>query len=299
LPERNAAVIVYPEISIKEGRLASYRRGQTVLPEMYYVDPIEWARELADGGAEWINVVDLDAGGKQVGRNADLIGAIIDALEIPVQVGGGIAKLDQIDWWIERGAGSVVVGAAAVLNPGLVEKASRRHPWAVVVATDVRGGQVAVEGWTRPSTHEPIEFLGRFDGLELAAVIVNDMDYSQDAAEGSFALVSQIGRVIETPVIASGLVKSRDDLSTLCHLEGISGAILGRALFDGSLSLRDAHAVAWEDQPEIGTNALSDPSGILSGLSFPSAEVHEVANRGACPDGRKNPGGAEIEDLAG
>lgn len=250
-------MIVYPEIALKDGALVTYRRGQTVLPKRRHEDPVALARLFATNGAEWIQVVDLDARGRRLRDNTELVRSIIEAVDVPVQVGGGITKIEHVDWWIDHGADSVVIGSAAALNPKLVEQATLRHPFAVVVAIDIWDECIAIEGWTRPSEIDPLDFIGTLDMLDLGAVIVNDMNYEPNQREKSFALASRLGCAIDTPVSVSGLVRSRDDLSTLCHLNGVSGVILARALLDGDLTLADAQAIAWEDRGHNITSLAS------------------------------------------
>jgi len=244
-------MIIYPDIGIQEGRCVTLRKGQMTQPEVYAHDPIAKALEFVEQGAEWLNVVDLDAvrGRGRGAFNSDLIVSLINAVPVPVQVGGGIRKLDQVDWWMDHGADCVVVGSAAYLGPGMVRKACERYPFRILLAVDVSQDRVMVNGWTRPTDMTPLAFAQRFDRLDLGGIIVTDIDYDIDLPDASFALATGMARHLTTPVIASGVVKTLDDLSTLKYLETISGVVIGRALHQERFSLADALRLVWEVDP--------------------------------------------------
>lgn len=243
-------MIVYPDITLRQGRCVTLRHGQTPIPVVHEGDPVAIARRFARDGAEWLNVVDLDAGGRHTRDNTAVVREILRAVDIPVQVGGGIARPFHVDWWIDNGADCVVIGSAAVLDPSLVVEACERHPYRVLLAIEVTQGLLRVDGWTRPSEHAARSFLAHFDRLPLAGVVVTDVDYDRALPDASFALVSALGHELSMPVIASGLVKTLDDLATLRYLDVISGAVVGRALHQGAFTLRQAMAVAADaDRP--------------------------------------------------
>ena len=244
-------MIVYPDIGIQNGRCVTLRKGQMTQPEIYAHDPIAKALDFVAQGAEWLNVVDLDAA-RGRGRgvfNSDLIVSLINAVPVPVQVGGGVRKLDQVRWWMDHGAECVVIGSAACLGPGMVRKACERYPFRIMLAVDVAQGRVMVNGWTRPTDMTPLAFARRFDRLDLGGIIVTDIDYDIDLPDASFALVTEMARHLTTPVIVSGVVKTLDHLSTLKYLGTISGAVIGRALHHGHVSLADALRLVWEVEP--------------------------------------------------
>jgi len=244
-------MIIYPDIGIQNGRCVTLRKGQMTQPEIYAHDPIAKALDFVAQGAEWLNVVDLDAA-RGRGRgvfNSDLIVSLINAVPVPVQVGGGIRKLDQVRWWMDHGAECVVIGSAACLGPGMVRKACERYPFRIMLAVDVAQGRVMVNGWTRPTDMTPLAFARRFDRLDLGGIIVTDIDYDIDLPDASFALVTEMARHLTTPVIASGVVKTLDHLSTLKYLGTISGAVIGRALHHRHISLTDALRLVWDVEP--------------------------------------------------
>lgn len=244
-------MIIYPDIGIQNGRCVTLRKGQMTQPEVYAHDPIAKALEFVAQGAEWLNVVDLDAvrGRGRGAFNSDLIVSLINAVPVPVQVGGGIRKVDQVDWWMDHGADCVVIGSAACLGPGMVRRACARYPFRILLAVDVWQGRVMVNGWTRPTDMTPLDFAQRFDRLDLGGIIVTDIDYDIDLPDASFALVTGIARHLTTPVIVSGVVKTLDDLSTLKYLQTISGVVIGRALHHGRFSLSEALRLVWEVDP--------------------------------------------------
>lgn len=244
-------MILYPDIAVKDGKCVTLRRGQMTQPHVYADNVVAKAKEFVDNGAEWLNVVDLDAVARGQADNSDLIVELINSVPVPVQVGGGIRKIEHVNWWIARGAECVVIAGAAVLNPHLVAKACTLYPYRVLVSVDVWQGKVVVNGWTRPTEYTPLGFARMFDRLALAGIIVTDIDYEINLPDSSFALVTDMARKLSTPVIASGMVKTPDDLSTLKYLEIISGAIVGRALHQGHIRLSEALSLVREPKREL------------------------------------------------
>jgi phosphoribosylformimino-5-aminoimidazole carboxamide ribotide isomerase len=154
--------------------------------------------------------------------------------------------LRQIEEWIEMGVGRVVVSTMAVLTPDVMKKAARLHPDQIVLSLDVFEGQVMSNGWAEPSAFDPAAFLRSFEGDPLAAIIIRDISAEIEQAEDALALVTELAGWARAPVIASGLSRSLDDLSRLKYVPHVSGAILGRALFDRTIDLSDALALAAE-----------------------------------------------------
>jgi phosphoribosylformimino-5-aminoimidazole carboxamide ribotide isomerase len=247
-------MIIYPDIGIQDGRCVTLRNGQMTQPEIYAHDPIAKALEFVEQGAECLDVVDLDAV-RRCGRgayNRDMIVSLINALPVPVQVGGGIRRLDQVAWWMEHGADCVVIGSAACLKPSMVRKACERYPFRIMLAVDVCQGRVKVNGWTRCAELTPLEFASRFDRLDLGGIIVTDIDYDIDLPDASFALVTGMARHLTTPVIVSGVVKTLDHLSTLKYFDLLAGAVVGRALHNGTFTLSEALHLIWEVESSEG-----------------------------------------------
>jgi phosphoribosylformimino-5-aminoimidazole carboxamide ribotide isomerase len=236
-------MIIYPDLELRKGRLVNLVRNRIDSPLIYDVDPIQAARDLAAQGAEWLHVVDLDAVFND-GENTAMIKDLIRKVSCPVQVGGAIRSMEKVHSWMEAGAGRVVIATAAVKYPHLVKAAATAYPDSVVVSIDARGGHVAIEGWTEATTFTPLEFARHFENIGLAAIIFTDIDRDEDHPESSMAHTTDLAAKIRVPVIASGVVKTLDDISTLSYLPNIAGVITSRALFGGAFSFREAHAIA-------------------------------------------------------
>jgi len=151
--------------------------------------------------------------------------------------------MDKVHRWIDAGASRVVIATAAVKAPHLVKEAATVYPERVVVSVDARGGKVVVEGWRETTSFTPVEFARLFDDVSLAAIIYTDIDRDEDMPESSISHTTELAAKIRTPVIASGVVKSLSDISTLKYLPNISGAITSRALFGGVFKLSEAIAI--------------------------------------------------------
>ncbi len=236
-------MMIFPTIELMGGKCVSLKRGCLEAPHIYDVDPVKKAVEFANAGAQWIYAVDLD-GVMQGGRhNADVITAIIDAVDAPVQVAGGIRTMSSIEWWIKHGATRVVMGTAAIRDRRLVMEACSQFPGRIAVSIDGRGGAVMIEGWTEATTSSPLGLAKQLQDTGVSAIIYTDIDRNDDLPESSLADTTEMARQLSVPVISSGTVKALDDLSTLKYLPNISGAVIGRALFEGSFTLEEALAL--------------------------------------------------------
>ena len=244
-------MILYPMIELLEGRCVSLFRGRTEEPQIWHIDPIEKAKSYASAGAEWLHITDFDAMSGD-DRNTDLIREIIRAAGLPVQLGGGFRSLERIAEWIDLGVGRVVVGTLALRQPELVKEAAKLFPDQVVLAIDVFEGHVVSDGWKEKSAFTPSAFLDAFSNDPFAAIIVTDIGAEIGDAEDSIALITQLASEANSPVIARGLTRTLDDLSRLNFVPQVSGALIGWALFDRTISIEDALNVL---RPEIGSRA--------------------------------------------
>ena len=233
-------MIIYPNIELQNGKCVNLFRGIMEQPDVYDIDPVEAAQNFERQGAEWLNIIDLDAVGKRENDNHQIICNIIDSVNVPVQVGGGIQTISTIDWWRERGANRVIIGNAAIKDPAFVFEALLRHPHRIVISIDVWEGMVVSDGRTRKTSYEPIIFANQFDDYDMAAFIFTDIDRDIDLPESSLSLITEMSASVNSSVIASGTVKTLDDISTLKYLPNIAGAIVGRALFSKDISLTEA-----------------------------------------------------------
>lgn len=238
-------MILYPTIELQNGRCVSLFRGRLEEPQIWHVDPVKKAVEFAAAGSEWVHVTDFDAiSGSD--RNRDIVDEIIRKAGAPVQIGGGFRSIPAIEAAIERGAGRIVLGTIALLQPNLVKKAAKLFPDQITLAVDVYQGRVMSDGWREASSFSPEDFLQTFEKDPLAAVIVTDIDANLDEAEDALALTTHLASLAKAPVIARGIARSLDDISRLKYVPYVSGAIIGRALFDRSLNLEEALALAGE-----------------------------------------------------
>ncbi len=236
-------MILYPTIQLQNARCVSLHRGRLDEPEIWHVDPVERAHAFVEAGASWMQVIDFDAiVGAETSR--DLVVRIIRETPINVVVAGGIRTRERAEAWLDAGAARVVFGTSAVINPDEVIETARFHPDAVVLAVDVFEGKVMSHGWRESSAFEPEDFIAHFEEAPLAAIQITDIDAFVGDTEAVLALVKRLADRTRKPVIASGMVRTLDDISRLKYLGNISGAVVGRALFHRSIDLREALAVA-------------------------------------------------------
>jgi phosphoribosylformimino-5-aminoimidazole carboxamide ribotide isomerase len=237
-------MIIYPDIEIQDGKCINLSRGGFGEPTVYDKTPLDAAREFERSGAKWLHIVDMD-GVFQGGRhNADLICEIIETVNIPVQVAGGIRTIDAVHWWFEHGAERIVLGTAAVADQNLVMEACTRYPGRVVVSVDAHKGYVVIEGWRTQTSFTALELARHFEAAGVAAIIYTDIDRYENLPESSFAATAEMGSELSVPMISTGTVDILDDVSTLKYLPNISGVIIGRALFNEVFTLEEAIEIA-------------------------------------------------------
>ncbi len=239
-------MILFPAIDLKNGQCVRLLRGVMDAATVFSDDPPAQARRFVEAGCRWLHVVDLDGAFAGKPMNAKAVDGIVAASGVPVQLGGGIRDLDTIARWLDAGVSRVILGTVAVKDPDLVKQACRKHPEQIVVGIDARGGRVAVEGWAEESEITALDLALRFEDAGVAAIVYTDID--RDGALGGVNVEATAGlaRALSTPVIASGGVASLDDIAALKTHErdGVAGAILGRALYDGRVDLAAAIKLA-------------------------------------------------------
>jgi len=237
-------VILYPAIDLRNGHCVRLERGEVSRATVFSRDPAAQARAFAAAGFSHLHVVDLD--GAFAGRsvNGAVIEAILEAVSLPVQLGGGVRDLAAVESWLGKGVVRVVLGTAAAREPAFVKDACRRFPGRIAIGIDARDGRVAVEGWAETSELEAIELAKRYEDAGAAAVVFTDIARDGVLAGVNVGAVAQLAQAITTPVIASGGVAGLDDLKRLKALEplGVVGVIVGRALYDGRLEPKAALA---------------------------------------------------------
>ncbi|WP_271271826.1 1-(5-phosphoribosyl)-5-[(5-phosphoribosylamino)methylideneamino]imidazole-4-carboxamide isomerase [Aliamphritea hakodatensis] len=242
-------MIIFPDIELMDGKCVNLHHGHLEDPIHYDVDPVETALKFVEQGATNLHLVDLDGvvqGGK---HNAEVICEIIEKSGVPVQVGGGIRTMTSAQWWFDHGAKRIVLGTAAVMDRHFLQEVCSHYPGRVVASIDAKDNHVMVNGWRESTAFTPMEVGHALQDSGICALIYTDINYDIDHAEATLATTTEMASELRIPVISSGTVKSLDDISRLQLLPNIAGAIVGRALFNGAVSLEDALRVGSQDVP--------------------------------------------------
>jgi phosphoribosylformimino-5-aminoimidazole carboxamide ribotide isomerase len=235
------AVILFPAIDLKDGRCVRLLYGDMDRATVYGEDPAAQARDFERAGFRWLHLVDLNGAVEGRPVNAPAVEAILKAVSLPVQLGGGIRDLTSIEAWLDKGVRRVILGTLALRDPDLVREACRRFPGRIVVGIDARGGRVAVEGWVETSSVTVADLARRFEDAGVAAVVYTDIDRDGALTGVNVEATAALARATAIPVIASGGVASLDDLRALkASGAPLEGVISGRALYDGRLDPRAA-----------------------------------------------------------
>jgi len=241
-------MILYPAIDLKDGQCVRLLRGDMEVATVFNDDPAAQARLFEEAGAEWLHLVDLNGAfaGKPV--NGGAVEKILSAVGIPVQLGGGIRDEKTIAFWLEKGISRVILGTAAVRDPGLVINACRTFPGRIAVGIDARGGLVAVEGWADTTQIKAVDLARKFEDAGVAALIYTDIDRDGALSGVNVEATAALAEAVAIPVIASGGVAGIEDLKRLKEAAGriegrIDGVISGRAVYDGRLDLGQALAL--------------------------------------------------------
>jgi phosphoribosylformimino-5-aminoimidazole carboxamide ribotide isomerase len=235
-------MILFPAIDLKGGKCVRLLRGDMDAATTFNENPADQARKFEAAGCRWIHVVDLDGAFAGAPVNAPAVRAILGAVKVPVQLGGGIRDAAGIAAWLDAGINRVILGTVALRNPDLVRQACKDWPGRIVVGIDARGGHVAVEGWAETSDVRAVDLAKKFADAGVAAIVYTDIE--RDGAMGgpNVEATAALAKASGIPVIASGGVSSLDDLRALkAHAgDGIVGVISGRALYDGRIDLGQA-----------------------------------------------------------
>ncbi len=236
---------LYPAIDLKGGQCVRLRLGDMGQATVFNDDPAAQAAAFEAQGFTHLHVVDLDGAFAGKPMNARAVEAILAAVTMPVQRGGGIRDMPTLEGWLAKGVGRVIIGTAAVRDPGFVREAARAHPGRVAVGIDARGGRVAVEGWAEASALSAIELGRRFADVGVAAIVYTDIDRDGVLAGLNIEATLTLAHAVPVPVIASGGLASLDDVRRLLEPDCavLDGAITGRALYDGRLDAAEALAL--------------------------------------------------------
>jgi len=237
-------MILFPAIDLKDGHCVRLLKGDMNAATTFNDNPVDQAQQFEKAGCQWIHIVDLNGAIEGRPVNAKAVENIIGALNVPIQLGGGIREMATIEHWLSLGVRRVILGTIALRNPDLVKDACQRFPGQIAVGIDARDGMVAVEGWVETSNISALDLARSFEDAGVAAIIFTDIDRDGALQGVNLASTVALAGAISTPVIASGGVSSLDDLKALKRSEdaGLEGVISGRALYDGRLNLEEAIA---------------------------------------------------------
>jgi phosphoribosylformimino-5-aminoimidazole carboxamide ribotide isomerase len=235
-------MIVIPAIDLKEGNCVRLEQGEMNRDTIFSDNPAEQALKWQEAGAELLHLVDLDGAFAGIPKNKAAIEAIIKAIRIPAQLGGGIRDIATIEAYLSLGLSRVIIGTAAQRNPELVIEACQKFPGRIVVGIDAKNGMVAVQGWAELTDISAVDLAKKFEDCGVAAIIYTDI--SRDGMMGgpNLEATRALAEAISIPVIASGGVSSLKDIENLMAIEasGVTGAITGKAIYTGAINLREA-----------------------------------------------------------
>ena len=238
-------MILFPAIDLKEGQCVRLVRGDMAQATVFNDDPAAQARAFAAQGFDHLHVVDLDGAFAGQPMNAEAVERMLAAISIPIQLGGGIRDLKVVRAWLEKGVSRVIIGTAAVKDPGFVKEAARVYPGRVAVGVDARDGRVAVDGWAKTSDYSALDLGRRFEDAGVAAIIYTDIARDGVLKGLNIDATLALAEAVSIPVIASGGLASIDDVERLVQPDcaRLAGAIVGRALYDGRLDPAQALAL--------------------------------------------------------
>ncbi|MFN4058373.1 MAG: 1-(5-phosphoribosyl)-5-[(5-phosphoribosylamino)methylideneamino]imidazole-4-carboxamide isomerase [Roseinatronobacter sp.] len=237
-------MILYPAIDLKDGQCVRLYKGDMDRATVFGDDPAAQARTFVDQGAEWLHLVDLNGAFAGAPVNGAAVEAILAAVDVPAQLGGGFRDMATIEGWLAKGLARVILGTVAVENPALVRQAAAAFPGQVAVGIDARAGRVATKGWAEETDVMVTDLAKRFEDAGVAAIIYTDIDRDGAMQGANVTATAALARAVSIPVIASGGVSTYADLEALRDCgAALNGAISGRALYDGAIDLAKAMAL--------------------------------------------------------
>jgi phosphoribosylformimino-5-aminoimidazole carboxamide ribotide isomerase len=249
-------MILFPAIDLKDGACVRLKRGEMESATVFNPDPAAQARAFAAAGFAWLHVVDLNGAFEGRSANAEAIRAIRAAVDLPIQLGGGIRDRAGIEYWLEAGISRVILGTAALRDPELVKEAARAYPGRVAVGIDARDGKVAVQGWAETSEMTTVELARRFEDAGVAAIVFTDIARDGMLQGVNVGATDALANTISIPLIASGGVSALADIEVLLATRNpnILGVVIGRALYDGRIDSAAALRLA-------GSESLAQVNG--------------------------------------
>lgn len=242
-------MLIIPAIDLKDGRCVRLKQGDMNTATVFSDDPVAMARHWAAQGAKRLHIVDLNGAIAGRPKNEKVIRAMIAAVgdKVQIQLGGGIRDLDAIESYIDAGVTYVIIGTAAVKNPGFLSDACYAFPGHVIAGLDAKEGKVAVEGWSKLTGHDVIDLAKKYEDYGIEALIYTDIGRDGMMSGINIEATLKLAQQLKTPIIASGGLNSLKDVQAVCEKlvpEGVIGAIAGRALYEGTIDLQKAQAAA-------------------------------------------------------
>lgn len=237
-------ITLYPAIDLKDGNCVRLLKGDMDAATVFNDNPAAQAKAFEDAGCRWLHIVDLNGAFAGEPVNGAAVDAIMSAVDVPVQLGGGIRDIATMERWLEKGLSRLILGTLAVKDPTLVKEACRLFPGKIAVGIDAKGGKVAVEGWAEASELGVVELAKKFEDAGVAAIIHTDIDRDGTLTGVNAAASSDLAAAVSIPVIASGGVKDLSDIERVAAAGNLEGVITGRAIYDGGMDLKAALALA-------------------------------------------------------
>ena len=242
-------MLIIPAIDLKDGRCVRLQQGDMSTATVFGEDPVAMAKHWAAQGARRLHIVDLNGAVAGRPKNEKVIREMIKAVgeAMPIQLGGGIRDLDTIESYIDAGVTFVIIGTAAVKNPGFLSDASYAFPGHIIAALDAKDGKVAVEGWSKMTGHDVVDLAKKYEDYGIEALVYTDIGRDGMMTGVNIEATLRLAQAIKIPIIASGGLNSIKDIETVCHKlmpEGVIGAITGRALYEGKIDFKKAQAAA-------------------------------------------------------
>ena len=241
-------MLIIPAIDLKDGRCVRLQQGDMSKETVFSEQPSKMAAQWAKQGARRIHVVDLNGAVAGKPKNEEAVKALVAAVDsdIPIQLGGGIRDLDTIESYLDDGVSYVIIGTAAVKNPGFLHEACDAFPGHIMVGLDAKDGKVATDGWSKLTGHDVLDLAKRFQDYGVEAVIYTDIGRDGMLSGVNVEATLRLAQALTVPVIASGGLTSLDDVTKLVALEseGVTGVIAGRAIYEGKLDFAAAQKLA-------------------------------------------------------
>lgn len=233
-------MIIIPAIDLKDGKCVRLLQGKKEEVTVYSDDPPAMAKHWQELGGELLHVVDLDGAFTGEQHNFSKIKAIREAIDIPIEVGGGIRDIDRIEKLIDLGVDRTIIGTSAAKDPDMVREACKKYPGKVLVGIDAKDGKVAVKGWVEVTKLDAIEFAKQMQDAGVAGIIYTDISRDGMLTGPNIEAMATMVKSVEIPVIASGGVSKLDDIKSLMQINNLWGVITGKALYSGAMDLREA-----------------------------------------------------------